>query len=32
MIGFIMVAFSVKKQGLHDMIAGTLVIEDKAKP
>mgnify|MGYP003530259842 FL=1 len=32
MIGFIMVAFSVKKQGLHDMIAGTLVIEDKSKP
>lgn len=31
MIGFIMVAFSVKKQGLHDMIAGTLVIEDKSK-
>jgi len=31
MIGFIMVAFSAKKQGLHDMIAGTLVIEDKSK-
>ena len=25
-IGFIMVAFTGKKQGLHDMIAGTLVI------
>jgi uncharacterized RDD family membrane protein YckC len=25
-IGFIMVAFTDKKQGLHDMIAGTLVI------
>ena len=27
MIGFIMVAFTPKKQGLHDMIAGTLVIK-----
>lgn len=27
MIGFIMVAFTAKKQGLHDMIAGTLVIK-----
>ena len=26
MIGFIMVAFTAKKQGLHDMIAGTLVV------
>jgi uncharacterized RDD family membrane protein YckC len=25
-IGFIMVAFTEKKQGLHDMIAGTLVL------
>jgi len=28
MIGFIMVAFTAKKQGLHDMIAGTLVIKN----
>lgn len=27
MIGFIMIAFTAKKQGLHDMIAGTLVIK-----
>lgn len=26
-IGFIMVAFSEKNRGLHDMIAGTLVIK-----
>ena len=26
-IGFIMVAFTDKKQGLHDMIAGTLVVK-----
>ncbi len=26
-IGFIMIAFTAKKQGLHDMIAGTLVIK-----
>ena len=26
-IGFIMVAFNPKKQGLHDIIAGTLVIK-----
>ena len=26
MIGFIMVAFTAKKQGLHDFIAGTVVI------
>ncbi len=25
-IGFIMVAFTAKKQGLHDMMAGTLVV------
>ncbi len=29
MIGFIMVAFTEKKQGLHDMIAGTLVIKTR---
>jgi uncharacterized RDD family membrane protein YckC len=27
-IGFIMVAFTEKKQGLHDKIAGTLVFKD----
>jgi uncharacterized RDD family membrane protein YckC len=27
LIGYIMVAFTAKKQGLHDMIAGTLVIK-----
>ena len=27
LIGFIMVAFTQKKQGLHDIIAGTLVIK-----
>jgi uncharacterized RDD family membrane protein YckC len=26
-VGFIMVAFTERKQGLHDMIAGTLVLE-----
>jgi uncharacterized RDD family membrane protein YckC len=26
LIGFIMIAFTRKKQGLHDMIAGTLVV------
>jgi uncharacterized RDD family membrane protein YckC len=26
-IGFIMVAFAPKKQGLHDMVAGTVVID-----
>ena len=26
LIGFIMIAFTSKKQGLHDMIAGTLVV------
>jgi uncharacterized RDD family membrane protein YckC len=26
-IGYIMVAFTPKKQGLHDMIAGTLVVQ-----
>jgi uncharacterized RDD family membrane protein YckC len=29
-IGFIMVAFTDKKQGLHDMLAGTLVVKDSA--
>jgi uncharacterized RDD family membrane protein YckC len=28
LIGFIMVAFTEKKQGLHDMIAGTLVVKN----
>jgi uncharacterized RDD family membrane protein YckC len=28
-IGFIMVAFTEKKQGLHDMIAGTLVVKTR---
>ncbi len=27
MIGFIMVAFTEKKQGLHDMLAGTVVLD-----
>ncbi|EKE25781.1 MAG: rdd [uncultured bacterium] len=30
-IGFIMVAFTAKKQGLHDMIAGTVVVYDPAR-
>ncbi len=29
MIGFIMVAFTERKQGLHDMIASTLVVKGK---
>ena len=29
-IGFIMVAFTAKKQGLHDMIASTLVVKKAA--
>jgi uncharacterized RDD family membrane protein YckC len=29
-IGFLMAAFTARKQGLHDMIAGTLVIRGKA--
>jgi uncharacterized RDD family membrane protein YckC len=29
MIGFIMIAFTARKQGLHDMIAGTLVINQR---
>jgi uncharacterized RDD family membrane protein YckC len=28
LIGFIMVAFTEKKQGLHDIMAGTLVVKD----
>ena len=30
LIGFIMVAFTEKKQGLHDMMAGTLVLKGPA--
>jgi uncharacterized RDD family membrane protein YckC len=29
-IGFLMVAFTQRKQGLHDMIAGTLVVRGTA--
>ena len=29
MIGYIMVAFTDRKQGLHDLIAGTLVVKGK---
>ncbi len=29
LIGFIMIAFTQKKQGLHDMIAGSVVVEQK---
>jgi len=29
-VGFIMAAFTAKKQGLHDMIAGTLVVKKGA--
>lgn len=29
LIGYIMAAFTAKKQSLHDMIAGTVVIKDK---
>jgi uncharacterized RDD family membrane protein YckC len=32
MIGFIMVGFTAKKQGLHDTIAGTLVIKRAFEP
>ena len=28
-VGFIMIGFTEKKQGLHDMIAGTLVIKSR---
>ncbi|HJZ80965.1 MAG TPA: RDD family protein [Pyrinomonadaceae bacterium] len=31
-IGFVMIAFSDKKQGLHDQIAGTLVVHGPAIP
>jgi uncharacterized RDD family membrane protein YckC len=27
-IGFLMAAFTERKQGLHDMIAGTYVVKD----
>lgn len=30
-IGFIMVAFTKKKQGLHDLMAGTLVVEGRVR-
>ena len=30
-IGFIMAAFTEKKQALHDILAGTLVLEVKSK-
>lgn len=32
LIGFIMVAFSEKKQGLHDLLANTLVVKGVASP
>lgn len=28
-LGYLMIGFTEKKQGLHDMIAGTLVINDR---
>ena len=31
-IGFLMVAFTEKKQGLHDLLAGTLVLSGPAPP
>jgi uncharacterized RDD family membrane protein YckC len=31
-IGFLMVAFTEKKQGLHDMLAGTLVVKGAPSP
>jgi len=31
-IGFLMVAFTEKKQGLHDLLAGTLVLQGPAQP
>jgi len=31
-IGFIMIAFTEQKQGLHDMLAGTLVFKGPAQP
>ncbi len=32
LIGYIMVAFTERKQGLHDMLAGTLVVKKGAVP
>ena len=32
MIGWLMVAFTERKQGLHDMIAGTFVVPDEPSP
>jgi uncharacterized RDD family membrane protein YckC len=32
LVGFIMVAFTEKRQGLHDMIAGTLVLQGAPTP
>ncbi len=29
MIGYLMIIFTEKKQGLHDMIAGTLVVRNR---
>jgi uncharacterized RDD family membrane protein YckC len=31
-IGFLMVAFTQRKQGLHDILAGTLVVKGQATP
>ena len=31
LIGYIMIGFSDRKQGLHDLIAGTLVIRDDGR-
>ena len=31
-VGFLMVAFTAKKQGLHDKIARTLVVKSRAQP
>jgi len=30
LIGFVMIAFTEKQQGLHDMLAGTLVVKGQA--
>jgi uncharacterized RDD family membrane protein YckC len=30
LIGFLMVAFTARKQGLHDILAGTLVVKGQA--
>ena len=32
LIGFLMVAFTEKKQGLHDLLAGTLILTGQALP